>query len=177
MLPSLSAVKSGQSVDSLFTDVYSRLKAMAARQRSGAKAPGGLATTELVHELYLRMGNEKQFRDPAQFFAYAARAMRHILIDAARAQMLLKAGGDQLRLSLTDPAVEGVGIDPAQAVQLDAALRALEQEDARAAKVVELHYFAGLGLARVAEVLDVNIRTIDRDWRYARAFLAAHASE
>jgi RNA polymerase sigma factor (TIGR02999 family) len=179
MLQCAPSADPGHSVNTLFVEVYSRLKGMAARQRAVAGVRGALATTELVHELYLRLGanDDKRFGDPVQFFAYAARAMRHILIDAARSQMLRKAGGDQLRVSLTDPAVGGVIADPAQAVQLDAALNALEVDHARAAKVMELHYFAGLELQRIAELLDINIRTIDRDWRYARAFLAARAGD
>jgi RNA polymerase sigma factor (TIGR02999 family) len=165
----------GHSADTLFAEVYDRLKAIAARQRGGGNAP--LATTELVHELYLRMAasGDKRFAQPVQFFAYAARAMRHILIDAARAQVLLKAGGDHVRVSLTDPLMAGVGVDPTLALQLDDALRALERDDARAAQVLELHYFAGLELDRIAELLNLNVRTIDRDWRYARAFLAARS--
>src|SRR5258706_5256525 len=141
--------------DALFAEVYDRLKAMASRQRARGGAPGTLGTTELVHELYLRMGGEgdKRFADPAQFFAYAAQAMRHLMIDAARCRMQLKAGGDQMRVSMTDPVVGAVEIDPAQAVELDAGLRALELEDVRAARVVELHYFAGLPLERVADLL------------------------
>ena len=148
---------------------------MAGRQRARNGAPLTLGTTELVHELYVRMGNgnEKYFSDPMQFFAYAARAMRHILIDAARSRIQLKAGGDQLRVPMTDPAVGAVEIDPMHAVMLDAALCALEADDPRAAQVMELHYFAGLPVERVAEVLGVARRTVDRDWRYARAFLAA----
>ena len=163
----------GQPVDDLFSDVYTRLKAMAGRQRHGAGRTPTLGTTELVHELYLRMGSGdgKRFGDPAQFFAYAARAMRHILIDAARSRLQLKSGGDQQRISMSDPSVEAVRVDPAQAIQLDTALRALQADDARAAQVVELHYFAGLSLQQIAEVLGLARRTIDRDWRYARAFL------
>jgi RNA polymerase sigma factor (TIGR02999 family) len=179
MLQAAPITDSSHSADTLFTEVYDRLKAMAARQRAGTSAPAALATTELVHELYLRMGtgSEKRFDDPAQFFAYAARAMRHILIDAARSQMLLKAGGDLKRVSITDPVVAGYCVGPAQAVQLDVALNALEVDDARASKVFELHYFAGLGLEQVASILDINVRTVDRDWRYARAFLAARAGD
>ncbi len=167
----------GTAAPALFDEVYDRLKAMAGRQRARNGAPQTLGTTELVHELYVRMvaGDEKRFANPTQFFAYAARAMRHILIDAARGRLQLKAGGDQLRLALTDPAVDAVNIDPQQALQLDAALNALEADDARAAQVVELHYFAGLSMERVAELLGVARRTVDRDWQYARAFLAAHA--
>lgn len=166
-----------RAADELFAEVYDRLKAMAGRERARRGSPATLSTTELVHELYLRMGGEggKRFAEPAQFFAYAARAMRHLMIDAARCRMQLKAGGDQLRVSMTDPAVGAVEIDPAQLVQLDAALQALQDDDARAARVVELFYFAGLTLDRVAELLGVARRTVERDWRYARAFLAVHA--
>jgi RNA polymerase sigma factor (TIGR02999 family) len=174
----LSKTAMGETgTDALFTGVYDRLKAMASRQRVRGGTPGTLGTTELVHELYLRMGGEqgKRFAEPAQFFAYAAQAMRHLMIDAARCRMQLKAGGDQLRVSMTDPVVGAVEIDPARAVELDTALRALESVDARAARVVELHFFAGLELERVADVLGVARRTVARDWRYARAFLDAHA--
>jgi len=167
------SLDAGYSADTLFADVYTRLKAMAARQRS--RVPDGhLATTELVHELYLRMegGAAKRFGDPAQFFAYAARAMRHILVDAARSAMQAKAGGRHVRVPLSDPAVGALSSDPGQALALDAALQALEDNDARAARVVELHYFGGLGLEHVARIVGVNVRTIERDWRYARAFLA-----
>ena len=101
--------------------------------------------------------------------------MRHILTDAARRRMQPKRGGDQARLMLSDPAVDSVLVDPQLALQLDEALVALEREDARAAQVVELHYFAGLELQQVADTLGVARRTADRDWRYARAFLAARS--
>jgi RNA polymerase sigma factor (TIGR02999 family) len=177
MAESSPQVQQGISADTLFDEVYGRLKALAAGQRARGGAPNTLCTTELVHELYLRMGSgdEKRFADPIKFFAYAARAMRHILIDAARSRIQLKAGGDQLRVSMTDPAVGDVQIDPAQAILLDDALSALEAEDPRAAQVVELHYFAGLPIDKVAEVMGIARRTVDRDWHYARAFLAAQA--
>lgn len=163
------------TVDALLAEVYDRLKAMASRQRARGGSPPTLGTTELVHELYLRMGasGDKRFAEPVQFFAYAARAMRTILIDAARARGQLKAGGDLKRVALSDPAVDAVELDPARAIQLDAALRRLEADDPRAARVVELHYFAGLPLQQIAELLGVVRRTVDRDWRYARAFLMA----
>ena len=162
------------NADALFGEVYDRLKRMAHREL-GRAGGGTLNTTELVHDLYLRVnrGDELAFSDPAQFFAYAARAMRHILVDRARQRLRLKAGGDQVRLSLTDPAIDAAALGPQQALQLDGALDALAQDDARAAQVVELHYFAGLTLDRVAELLGVVRRTVDRDWRYARAFLLA----
>lgn len=161
------------TADTLFNEVYDRLKAMAGRQRARGGAPLTLGTTELVHELYLRMGSgqDKRFASPMQFFSYAARAMRSILIDRARGRYQLKAGGDQQRVALTDSAIAAVEVDPARALLLDAALRSLEADDQRAARVVELHYFAGLSLQQIADLLGVVRRTVDRDWRYARAFL------
>jgi RNA polymerase sigma factor (TIGR02999 family) len=160
--------------DALFAEVYARLKAMAHRElgRGGAAT---VDTTELVHELYLKLGNDPQrrFAEPAQFFCYAARAMRHILVDRARHRLRFKSGGDQRRLSLTDPAVDAAVLEPTLALALDQALDTLAREQPRAAQVVELHWFAGLGLEQVAQLLGVVRRTVDRDWRYARAFLLA----
>ena len=171
-----AAARTNGGVDPIYADLYDRLKAMASRQRLRGGAPKTLCTTELVHEAYLRMGESNfRYEQTAQFFAYAARAMRHILTDAARRRMQPKRGGDQARLMLDDPAVDSVLIDPQLALQLDEALVALEREDTRAAQVVELHYFAGLELQQVADTLGIARRTADRDWRYARAFLAARA--
>ena len=160
----------------LFAAVYARLKAMAAGQLARARPRVTLDTTELVHELYLRMDGPRQlgFEQPAQFFAYAARAMRHLLINRARDRLRLRAGGQWNRVTLDDRNAQ-LAIDTAeQALALDAALDALEKTDARAAKVVELRYFAGLSLEQVAETLGLARRTIDRDWRFARAFIKSH---
>jgi len=163
------------STDALVATVYARPNAMAARQldrRQGAT----LDTTELVHELYLRIGQNEalNFEHPAPFFSYAARAMRHLLANRARDRLRLRAGGQWMKVTLDEGDVR-LALDTAgQALALDAALDALEQADSRAARVVELHYFAGLGLQQVADTLGLARRTIDRDWRFARAFLKAH---
>ncbi|HET7930134.1 MAG TPA: ECF-type sigma factor [Rhodanobacteraceae bacterium] len=165
----------GSSTDALFVEVYDRLKAMASRRLAGHRCHETLGTTELVHELYLRMGDREglQFQEPAQFFAYAARAMRHLLINRARDRLRLCAGGAWNRVTLDDRNLK-LAIDTAeQALALDAALEKLEATDARAAKVVELRYFAGLSLEQVADTLGLARRTIDRDWRFARAFMQA----
>ncbi|OOG52372.1 hypothetical protein B0E47_13695 [Rhodanobacter sp. B05] len=162
------------STDALFVTVYARLKAMAARQLASRRS-ATLDTTELVHELYLRMGQREalHFEHPAQFFSYAARAMRHLLVNRARDRLRLRAGGQWLKVTLDDDDLR-LALDTAsQALALDAALDALEQTDARAARVVELHYFAGLSLQQVGETLGLVRRTIDRDWRFARAFIKA----
>jgi RNA polymerase sigma factor (TIGR02999 family) len=155
-----------------FSEVYSRLKAMAGRHRFRAGA-ATLSTTEIVHEAYLRMSEANySHSQPSQFFAYAARVMRHVLVDAARRRMQIKRGGDLLQVNTEDAAAISVEVDPHPALQLDHALRALEQDDARAAQVVELHFFAGLDMQQVADFFGIAKRTVDRDWRYARTFLA-----
>jgi RNA polymerase sigma factor (TIGR02999 family) len=113
------------------------------------------------------------FEHDAQFFAYAAQAMRHLLLDRARDHLRLHAGGDWLRVTLTG-SDEALALDAAeQALALDAALDRLAATDARAARVVELRYFAGLTLEQIAGILGLTRRTVDRDWRFARAFLRA----
>jgi RNA polymerase sigma factor (TIGR02999 family) len=170
--PQSSSESPAQTPDALFTEVYARLKGMAARQRSrGGSAT--LETTALVHELYLRMstGRELVFEHQAQFFSYAARAMRHLLADRARDRLRQRAGGEWVRITLTGGS-EHFAIESAeQALALDAALQLLQDTDARAAEVLELHYFAGLTIEQIAATLDVARSTVDRDWRFARAFL------
>jgi RNA polymerase sigma factor (TIGR02999 family) len=160
-------------VDALFEQVYDRLKAMASRQ--GSVQGATQQTTALVHELYLRMqrGRSLDFETSAQFFAYAARAMRHMLRDRARDRLRLRAGGDWDRQTL-DPDDVRLVVDTAdEALAMDEALVALESVSARAAQVVELRYFAGLTTEQAADALGLNRRTVHRDWDFARAFLNA----
>jgi len=166
-----------QATDPLFAEVYARLKAMAGRQLRRQQRDT-LDTTALVHELYLRLSAhpELAFTHPGQFFAYAARAMRNLLANRARDRMSLRAGGQWARITLTD-GDERLALDTAEhALTLERALTLLEQADARAAQVVELRYFAGLSLEQIADNLKLTRRTIDRDWRFARAFLKAEIS-
>ncbi len=160
------------SANELFAAVYDRLKAMAVKHLAG-KGEVTLQTTVLVHELYLRMqgSSSKHFRHPSQFFTYASRAMRHLLVDRARERARQRAGGDWQRTTLTGSNSQLVIESAERALALDEALRRLEEEDARAARVVELLYFGGLTLEETAGVLGLTRRTIDRDWRFARAFL------
>lgn len=164
----------GATVDALFDEVYGRLKAMASR-RLAVGARDTLDTTALVHELYLRIGDNPAlaFAEHAQFFAYAARAMRHLLSDRARDRLRVRAGGAWASVTLDAEDLK-LSIDSAEAaLALDEALARLEDTDARAARVVELRYFAGLTLEQVADTLGLARRTVDRDWRFARAFLHA----
>lgn len=160
--------------DALFETVYARLKAMAGRRLAIARADT-LDTTALVHELYLKIGTDDSlvFEHPAQFLTYAARAIRHLLSNRARDRLRQRAGGDWIRVTLTG-ATQQLCLESAeQAIEMDEGLRRLEDVDARAARVVELLYFAGVTLEEAATALGVNRRTVDRDWRFARAFLKA----
>jgi len=163
-----------QGADALFEAVYARLKAMAGRQLAGRRRDT-LNTTALVHEVYLRFSTQHElaFEHPRQFFTYAARAMRNLLANRARERLSQRAGGQWQRVTLTE-GDERLVIDTAEhALLLERALSKLELADARAAHVVELRYFAGHSLEQVAENLQLARRTIDRDWRFARAFLKA----
>jgi RNA polymerase sigma factor (TIGR02999 family) len=160
-----------QHGDALFAAVYERLKKLASRQRARA-AGATLNTTALVHELYLKLStsHELKFESPIQFFDYAAQAMRHILVDRARERMLLKRGGDVIIEG--EEAAANVAVGTAErTLELDDALRRLEREDERAARLVSLHYFAGLSFPEIAALNGVATRTLNRDWRFARAFL------
>lgn len=157
-----------------FEQVYARLKAIAGRQLAQDRA-STLNTTELVHELYERLTRqERQQTDgPRQFFAYAAHAMRNILIDRARHRLAQKSGGDWIRVTVS-ASWQGASYDLAlDVVALNEALDKLSLDDERAARVVELRYFGGLSTEQVADVLGVDRRTVTRDWTYARAFLQA----
>jgi RNA polymerase sigma factor (TIGR02999 family) len=164
---------SSKNVDQLFQTVYHELRDSAHRMRRTQQGDT-LNTTQLVHELYLRMrkSNAANFAVKAQFFAYAGRAMRSIMVDHARARLTSRAQVPGLSLDHVEAsALEPEKLSPESALMLDAALDRLVLEDARAAKVVELHFFAGLSIAEIAEHLDLASRTVDRDWRFARAFL------
>lgn len=160
-----------QAADVLFTEVYARLKAMASRQLSLRHST--LETTALVHELYLRLERNPslEFEHPAQFFAYAAQAMRHLLTDRARARLRLRAGGGWDPVTLDGDDLELALGSAEEALALEDALQQLERNDPRAARVVELRYFTGLSLEQTAEALGLARRTVDRDWQFARAFL------
>ncbi len=160
------------SPDVAFAAVYERLRALARRQRRGAGYPDTLNTTALVHEVYLEFAREREERiAPRDFFAYAARAMRHLLIDRARRNVRVKHGGHLRREELDHELTPDPGRCAAQTLELDDALRRLAAEEPRAAEIVELHYFAGLTFERIAELLGLSERTVMRDWRFARAWL------
>jgi RNA polymerase sigma factor (TIGR02999 family) len=169
----LAAVRAGDAAAgrALFEIVYSDLKRVARRQLGGGGAT--LSTTALVHEAFLRLARPGALaqNDRAHFFAVASRAMRQILVDHARRKSADKRGGGALALELDEGRVAAADGRADEMVALDAALERLEALDERLARVVELRFFGGLTLEEVAGALAVTERTVNRDWRKARAFL------
>jgi RNA polymerase sigma factor (TIGR02999 family) len=160
-----------QVLDALLPHVYAELKRLARAARAG-RAGETLCTTALVHEAYLKLvpsaGTDWQGR--AHFFGVAARAMRQLLVDAARARAREKRGGGDWAVTF-DEAAHAAPARAEEVLALDAALDRLAALDARQARVVEHRFFGGLTAAETAEVLGVSVPTVDRDWRAARAWL------
>jgi len=165
-----------QQTNALFAQLYEDLRRLAQAQIAPSDT---LNTTALVHELYMRVSERSDlcFADQQAFFAYAARAMRHLLVDRARARLRLKRGAGTQALdwdALQDHAVL-VHVDAT--LELDELLRKLAAEDPRSAQVLELHYFGGLTGEVVADVLGLSRRTILRDLEFAKAYVRAHWGE
>jgi len=152
--------------------IYERLCAIAHRQLADAPRRQTLSTTDLVHEAYLALFGDAglAWSDRGHFFAYAAKTMRHILIDRARRRLASKRGGEVERVDVADIAI-GVDDDSIALLELDQALTRMADEHPRLVQVLELRFFAGLSVEDTAAALDVDPRTVKRDWRKARAFL------
>lgn len=153
--------------------VYDELRDLARRRMSRERTEHALDATGLVHEAYMRLvgDNEMEWQSRRHFFGAAAEAMRRVLVDHARKQKSLKRGGDRARLSITVAELVHDD-DPDQLLALDEALTQLGKEDPRAAEVARLRFYTGLGVEETALALDVSVRTVMREWSYARARLA-----
>jgi RNA polymerase sigma factor (TIGR02999 family) len=152
--------------------VYDELRRLAAHYMKGERGGHALQATALVNEAYLRLIAVEQVRwqDRAHFFAMAARFMRRILVDAARARNQQKRGGGAAELSLDEALV--VAKEPREdLVALDDALATLEAIDSRKGQVVEMRFFGGLTLDETAEALQVSRDTVKRDWTFAKLWL------
>lgn len=160
------------SADQLLTLLYDELRTIAHLHMRGERDDHTLVPTALVHEAYLslRGRDPATFANRAHFLRAASRAMRHILVDHARARQAIKRDGG-VRVTLDEGLTAGPA-DPVEVLALDDALSRLEATEPRWARVVELRCFAGLELAEIAATLDVSETTVKRDWRFARAWLA-----
>jgi RNA polymerase sigma factor (TIGR02999 family) len=170
----LAAVGGGDraAVDRLFAHVYEELRRLARRQLAAGGAGPTLDTTALVHEAYLRLSHDARWtvEDRRHFFALAARAMRHVIVDHARRRRRQKRGGGALAVDL-DAAELAAPERAEELIALDASLARLEAAEAELAQLVEWRFFAGLSVEEIAELLGVSDRTVKRRWRVARAFL------
>ena len=168
----LSAIEQGdgQAAEQLLPLVYDELRKLAAA-RMAAENPGHtLNATALVHEAYLRLVGDQHFDDRGHFFAAAAEAMRRILVNHARDRKRLKRAGGRRRLELLDQ-IGSVAEDPDLVLSLDELLTRLGEEDAVAARVAQLHLFAGLSVEETGEALGLSRAMAYRNWKYARAWL------
>ena len=161
------------AVERVFALLYRELQGMARARLARAPRVTAADTGALVHECWLRMQSlgERHFADRTHFLAYAARAMRSIVTDMARRHAAERRGGQAEHLTLDTSVADAVADAPEDLLALDGALEALSRLDARAAQVVEMRFFAGLGEVETAAALQVSLRTVQRDWERARAFL------
>ncbi len=158
----------------LFSLVHQELRSIANRQAREDDYTDALTPTELVNEVYIRLFENAppSFVDRNYFFAAVAQSMRRIRVDHYRATKAQKRGGQHQQVDLT-PELAGQSEDGIDLLALDEALHRLEVKDADRAKLVELRFFAGLTMSRVAEVLGVSLATAERQWRYTKAWLLA----
>lgn len=158
----------------MFTRVYAELKQVARRLNRRASRDSTLSTTVLVHETFVRLAAAAELNASTRehFFALCGRAMRQIVIDHARRRAAGKRGGIGACVAL-DESDYPVDDDPAVLIALDQALRTLDAHNPRLVRLVELRAFAGLSMDEIAELFGVTLRTIQRDWLRARAWLDA----
>ena len=160
------------ALDKLTPLVYDELRRIAHRYVRRERNGHTLQTTALVNEAYMRLAGERkiEWENRAHFFAVTARVMHHILTDYARRRSYAKRGGEARQVPLAEAYVM-TEERAAELVVLDEALAELAKLDPRKSRVVELRYFGGLSLEETAEVLEVSIMTVRRDWRAAKAWL------
>ncbi|MCK4343335.1 MAG: sigma-70 family RNA polymerase sigma factor [Phycisphaerae bacterium] len=160
------------AADELLPLVYNELRALAQTYLGNEARRHTLQPTALVHEVYLRLVEEASidWKGRAHFFAVAAKAMRQLLVDYARAKQAEKRGGGWHRVTL-DQVVAPTKSREVELLSLDEALTKLAQLDPVLNKIVELRFFGGLTIKETAEVLELSTRTVKREWSIARAWL------
>jgi RNA polymerase sigma factor (TIGR02999 family) len=158
--------------DRLLPLVYQELRRRAAAYMRRERRDHSLQPTDLVHEAYLRLVDQRRavWQNRGQFFGVASQMMRRILVDRARAHRMAKRSGRWARLTL-DEAVVATRPTEVDVLDLDAALTRLAAFDERKSQIAELRFFGGLSLEETGEALGLSVATIERDWQAARAWL------
>ncbi|MCG3125058.1 MAG: hypothetical protein GIKADHBN_03574 [Phycisphaerales bacterium] len=172
----LRAADSGDRghLDALMTAIYQDMRRLAAAHLQSERKDHTLSPTALVHEAYVKLLGQRNtdWKDRVHFFAIAARIIRRILLDHARAKAAEKRGGrtdrTMIRIGDREPAAPERDVD---LIALDEALQELAVLDEQQARIVELRYFGGCTVEEIAELLNIGKRTVDRDWQAARAWL------
>jgi len=172
----LQALNSGdkRAADQVVALLYDELRRLARSRLRRAGELTLLDTTALVHESYLRIqqAGTPEFADRKHFLAYAAKAMRTIVIDIARARQADRRGGGAQHVTLDTAISESVSLEDEEVLRVHEALEELAGVDERLAQVVEMRYFGGLTEAEIGECLGLTERTVQRDWQKARLFLS-----
>ena len=158
--------------DHLVPKVYEQLRKMARQQLRKVRSGQTLDTVALVNEAYMRLVEETgvDWQNRAHFYGVTARAMRWIVVDHARRQGAQKRGGGQLHMTL-EPELVGISDQAEKVLAVNGAVDLLASFNERLARVVECRFFAGMNDEEIAEALDVSVRTVQRDWKRARAWL------
>jgi RNA polymerase sigma-70 factor (ECF subfamily) len=166
-----------KAVQALVPLVYDELRRLAKRQMGGERPDHLLQATALVNEAYLRLVDVRrvQWQDRAHFFAMAARLMRRVLVDFARAQKNQKRGGALHRVTL-DANLPVSSNTPEDLLAIDEALQALATHYERKSQVVELRFFGGLSVEETAAALNISEETVMRDWKFAKSWLLRQLS-
>lgn len=166
--------EAGVDTEALFAAAYPELRRLAHARLSGSAALTQLQTTALVHESWLRLSGQDSLKVASrpQFFAYAAKVMRSVIVDQLRESHAARRGGGERPLPLETELGDGL-IQDDEALQVHEALASLAQVEPRLAQVVEMRYFAGLTEAEIGAVLGLTERTVRRDWEKARLLLAS----
>lgn len=170
----LHAVSGGdrQDLDALMSAIYDDLRRLAVGHMRAERANHTLQPTAVVHEAYMRLIDQRStsWKDRVHFFAVASRIIRRILVDHARERLALKRGGAAERMSLEHVELAG-GVRDGDILALDEAMGDLADLSERQARIVELRFFGGLTIDEIAEVLEIGKRSVDREWKAAKAWL------
>lgn len=169
-----SGLDGQEELDAAFDEIYAELKRHARSSLSRLPHGATLTPTALVSEAYVKLSQAAQLDVTSRrhFFAIAARAMRHIILDQARSSQAQKRGGQQYSVTLDESHLI-LASTAEELLDLDAALGDLGRMSSRQRELVELKFFAGLSIQDIAEVMDISVRTAWREWERARAYLHA----
>ena len=172
----LQQARSGDqsALDALFTELHPELRRLAHARLAGGGRHTMLETSVLINECYLKLAGAGRLalNDRSHFLAYAARTMRSIIVDFARARLRERRGGDAVHVTLNTEVAKALPAGDEQILAVDESLQALAAREPRLAQVVEMRYFGGMNEQEIATALDVTDRTVRRDWEKARLLLA-----